>query len=130
MIKTIGKITLAGILAAVVLGVPVRMSAQDQSKPAAPPAATTPQPKAKSPPFRGKLAVVDKTAKTITLDDKSKRTFQITSETKLMKNGKPATLDDGVVGEPVTGTYQKEDDGKLVAKVVYFGGKKTDTSTK
>jgi hypothetical protein len=130
MVKTIGKLTLAGILAAVILGVPVRMSAQDQPKPPVPPAATAPQPKAKSPPFKGKLGAVDKTAKTITLDDKLKRTFQITSETKLMKNGKPATLDDGVVGDPVTGTYQKGDDGKLVAKTVYFGGKKTETSTK
>src|SRR5437868_1540907 len=47
-------------------------------------------------PFHGKLAKVDKVAKTITV---GKRSFQITSETKLKKTGgKPATLDDGVVG--------------------------------
>lgn len=71
-------------------------------------------------PFHGKLAAVDKNAKTITVGE---RTFQITSETKLSKSGKPATLDDGVVGEEVAGNYQKADDGKLHAKSVRFGAK-------
>ena len=47
-------------------------------------------------PFRGKLAAVDKTAKTIKV---GKSIYQITSETRLLKGGKPATLGDGVVGE-------------------------------
>src|SRR5881275_2621636 len=106
MIKSLGKITLAGLLAAIVLGVPVRVSAQDKPKetPAAPalPAAGA---KAKAVPFKGKIGAVDKSAKTITLEDKNKRVFQITSETKIMKGDKPATLDDGVVGEIVTGSY-------------------------
>ena len=59
-------------------------------------------------PFRGKLASVDKSAKTITVGE---RTFQITSETKTMKAGKPATLDDAVVGEEVGGQYRKAEDG-------------------
>ena len=53
----------------------------------------------------------------------SKRTFVVTSDTKFFKGGKPATLGDGVVGQKVTGSYVKSDDGKLVAKTIYFGGK-------
>ena len=48
-------------------------------------------------PFHGNLAAVDKTAKTIKVGESI---YQITSETKIIKDGKPATLDDGVVGEP------------------------------
>ena len=69
-------------------------------------------------PFRGKLTSVDKSAKTITVGE---RTFQITSETRIMKAGKPATLDDAVVGEEVGGQYKKAGDGKLVAGMVRFG---------
>ena len=71
-------------------------------------------------PFHGKLVAVDKTAKTITVGE---RTFQITSESKLSKAGKPATLDDAAVGDEVSGNYQKADDGKLHAKSVRFGPK-------
>ena len=71
-------------------------------------------------PFHGKISTVDKTAKTITAGE---RTFQITSETKLKKGGKPATLDDAVVGEAIGGNYQKGDDGKLNARTVNLGPK-------
>jgi hypothetical protein len=69
-------------------------------------------------PFRGKLAAADKAAKTITVGE---RTFQITSDTRIMKAGKPATLDDAVVGEDVGGSYDKGEGDKLVAKMVRFG---------
>jgi hypothetical protein len=118
MIKSIGKLSLAGILAALILGVPVRVSAQAQEPAPASPAPAPAKPKAI--PFKGKLAAVDKAAMTITV---SKRAFSITSETKLFKDGKSATLEDGVVGERVTGSYFKGDDGKLMAKSVYWGGK-------
>jgi hypothetical protein len=52
-----------------------------------------------------------------------KRVFFVTSETKIFKSDKPATFADGVVGEYVTGSYKKSDDGKLIAHSVYFGGK-------
>ena len=119
MIKSIGKLTLAAIFAAMVVGMPVQVSAQDK-KDAAPAAPA----KAKTPSFRGTLAKVDESAKTITVENKTKenRTFHITSETKITKNKKPATLSDGVVGEPVSGTYD-ETDGKMVAKKVTFGAK-------
>ena len=156
MIKAIGKMTLAGLLAAIVLGVPVGASAQDPNglagitnapatgtnSPAKPKAkshakaktkkaATTdesakPTKAAKATNFSGKLAAIDKQAKTITLDDKDKRVFQMTSETKVLKGAKgsekPATLEDGTVGEHVTGSWVKAEDGKMALKSLYFRG--------
>ena len=122
MIKSIGKLTLATILAALVVGVPMGVSAQEKTAPA-PAAPASPEAKTKSGPFHGKLSAVDKVKKTITLEGKSKRTFEITSETKLTKNSKPATLDDAVIGEDVGGYYTKSADGKMVAKSIRFGAK-------
>ena len=68
-------------------------------------------------PAGGKLVSVDKTAKTITV---GKRTFHVTAETKMQKAGKPATLDDAVVGEAV-GIYYKNEGGKLMALTLRFG---------
>ncbi len=61
-------------------------------------------------PFRGKIASVDKQAKTIKVGE---RTFQITAESKITKTGKPATLDDATVGEEVGGSYKEGADKKL-----------------
>lgn len=79
--------------------------------------------KARPVPFQGTLAKVDKSARSITV---GKRVFQITAETRLFKNGGavPAVLEDGVVGQRVTGSYLKSAEGSaLVARSVYFGGK-------
>jgi hypothetical protein len=76
--------------------------------------------KRSSIPFRGNIVTMDKAARTITVN---KRVFQITSETKIFKSDKPAAFADGVVGDYVTGSYKKTDDGKLIANSVYFGGK-------
>jgi len=123
MMKSIGKLTLATILAALVVGVPMGVLA-DSTNAVAPAAPAAPAPKPRAIPFKGKLGSVDKVNKSITLDDKNKRTFQITSDTKIMKAGKPATLDDGVIGDDVRGSYIKGDDGKtLTAKSIYFGAK-------
>ena len=61
-------------------------------------------------PFRGKIASVDKQAKTVKVGE---RTFQITAESKIAKAGKPATLDDVTVGEDVGGAYREGADKKL-----------------
>ncbi len=71
-------------------------------------------------PFNGKLAGVDKVAKTITV---GKRTFQLTSETKLRKANQPASLDDAVVGEKCSGYVKPTEDGKWIATTVNFGPK-------
>jgi hypothetical protein len=68
-------------------------------------------------PARGKLAAVDKAAKTIKVGE---RTFHVTDQTRIQKTGKPATLDDAVVGENV-GIFYKEEGGKLMALTLRFG---------
>jgi len=67
------------------------------------------------------LKSVDSTAKTISV---GALTVQITSETKIDKAGQPAMLQDGVVGEVVSGAYKKTEDGKLDATTVHFGPRK------
>jgi hypothetical protein len=71
-------------------------------------------------PFHGKLAALDKSARTVTI---GKRTFHVTSDTKIMKAGKPATFEEGVVGEESSGYFKASDDGKLVASKLTFGPK-------
>ena len=85
--------------------------------------AQTPKPegKQKQMPFRGKVSAVDKTAKTITLEGKEKgRTYRITSTSKITKGGKPAVLDDVVVGQSVGG-LAKETAGKWEVATLNIG---------
>lgn len=63
-------------------------------------------------PFRGKVTAADKAAGTFTV---GKRVFHVSDQTKLTKQGKTAGLSEAVVGETVTGTYLKAEDGKLNA---------------
>ncbi len=80
--------------------------------------------RAKQAPFRGVLGSVDKVNKSITIKGKAKnRTFQITSSTRLTKDGKPAVLDDAVVGDQVAGTWRESADGKQEAVMVRLGAK-------
>jgi hypothetical protein len=125
MFRTILKLGTITLLAAAVAGAPVQLLAQNTNKPAAEKKTAVAKKdsaakKKSAHPFRGKLAEVDKAAKTIKL---GQSTYQITSETKITKDGKPATLEDGVVGEPVTGYAKPTEDGKMVAASVYFGAK-------
>lgn len=80
--------------------------------------------KASHLPFTGKLKAVDQTAKTITVGT---RTFQITSQTKIFKNEKPATLEDLKVDEDIRGAYKTGADDKLEAISVYAGPKPEKT---
>lgn len=75
-------------------------------------------------PFKGTLDA--KSATSITVGT---RTFELTSETKIMKDGKAATLADGEVGKEVAGSY-REDGGKLTAKSVRFGPKPPESTDK
>ena len=111
MIKSILKLSLLGLLAVAVMGTPVALHAQEA------PAAKKP---ARPVPFHGKLKAIDNTAKTISVGE---QTIQITSETKIIKSGKPATLADGAVGDEVAGAYRKNEEGKLDAMSLRFGPK-------
>jgi len=114
MSKSILKLTLLGLFAAAVASAPLPARAQTN-------AATPPEKKQRTTmPFHGKLKAIDATAKTITIGE---RTFQVTSDSKIFKNDKPATLADAAVGEEAGGSYKKTEDGKLDVLTVHFGAK-------
>lgn len=126
MKKSIIQFSSLSLLAATLLAAPAVVRAQDSATNVPPSGAGQPAPpahKAKKHDhtvFNGKLASVDTKAMNLTVGE---RTFEITSETKITKAGQPATLADGVVGEPVAGTYKKGTDGKLTAMSIHFGAK-------
>ncbi|HSU53280.1 MAG TPA: hypothetical protein VLT36_04400 [Candidatus Dormibacteraeota bacterium] len=121
--KCISKLLVCASVAAVlVASVPARAQSTNKA-PAEKKSSATAEPstkKSRSIPFEGNVTGVDKSAKTLKVD---KRTFQITSETKIYKGDKAALLESGTEGEYVTGSYKKTEDGKLIANSVYFGGK-------
>jgi hypothetical protein len=59
--------------------------------------------KARPLPFHGNIGSVDKQARTIKV---GKRTFLVTAETKVTKNGNAATINDATAGEEVGGSYR------------------------
>lgn len=120
---TIAKIMTLGLLAAAMAASPLAVRAQDA--PASAPAKSKGK-KSEHLVFNGKVTGVDTNALTLTV---GKRTFEITSDTKINKHGKPATLAEGVVGEPVAGSYKQGPDGKLTATTVNFGAKSRDAKT-
>ena len=67
--------------------------------------------------------------KTVLVEEKDAgRVFQITSQTRISKAGKPATLDDGVPGEEVAGSAREAADGKREALSVRFRPKASASS--
>ena len=67
--------------------------------------------------FRGKIAALDKTAKTVTVEE---RVFQINASTVIRKAGKPATRDAVAAGEEIGGTPTRR---VTTAKMLRFGPK-------
>ena len=144
MKKHIARLSMLTLCAAALLAVPALSRAQDNNTaptaapadvpaatPAVAPAAAQTAPIKKhsaapaSLPFHGTLTAVDTNAMTLTVE---KRTFNMTSETIITRDGKPAVLADGVAGEPVRGAYKKSADGKLDAVTVRFGGKQKEAA--
>jgi hypothetical protein len=123
MKKQIIRLTL-GFFATAIIAAPMLSRAQDAgtNTPAAPPAQTAPvKPKKhEGLVFRGAVSAVDAKAMTLTV---GKRTFAVTSDTKITKEGKPAILSDIAVGDKVGGAYKKADDGKLCATTINDGKK-------
>ena len=109
---------------------PAQPSDPNAAAPKTEPAA--PKKKSKSDPvakghgmqFHGKIEAVDQVGKTVTVKGKEKEhVLQITSHTKLSKEGKPATLADAVVGENVTGFARETTAGKFEATSIRFNTK-------
>lgn len=80
-------------------------------------------------PFRGVVASVDATARTVTLEGKgSRRVIAILPDTRLIRAGNPATLEDVKAGEKVGGTLRKSGEGREVALLFRVGDKPEETS--
>ena len=75
-------------------------------------------------PFRGRIHSVDTEAMTVTLDGKvKKRTLQLTAKSKIVKNGKPASLGDALAGEEVGGQIIRHLDGREEVFSIRLGPK-------
>jgi hypothetical protein len=73
-------------------------------------------------PFHGMISAVDQGAKTFTLAGKKQsRVFKITDKTFITKAGKPATMTDVTENEEASGSYWKNADGTLEAKMLRLG---------
>src|SRR5438552_5782661 len=127
--KLLLKFAVWSVLAAALTRLPAQIAAQTTNKPAAqnkpaekqsPAEKKESSPKAQSIPFHGHILELNKAAKTVKVD---KRIFEINSDTKIYRGEKPAAFEAGILGEYITGSYKKTDDGKLVARSIYFGGK-------
>jgi Cu/Ag efflux protein CusF len=117
MNKFILKLSLLSLLAMAIAATPIVSRAQTTSTNTTPKKKVAPN---RTLPFRGKLKAIDNTAKTITVGTE---TIYITSETKITKSSKPATLEDGIVGDDVAGAYHKDAEGKSDAISLRFGPK-------
>ena len=119
------KLASTSLLAAVISAMPLQLLAQTTNPPATEKksAATKKEPgekKKSAHPLRGKLAKIDQAAKTIQI---GKSTYLITSQTKITKDGKPATLADAAVGDYVTGYTKPAEDGTMFASSLKIGAK-------
>jgi len=114
--------TIMGLAVAAILAVPALTRAQDASSSTNAPSTSEPAPTKKKKhdtlPFHGKVEALDTNAMTLTV---GQLVIQVTSDTKITKDGKPATLSEGTVGENVGGAYKKDASGKLNATTVHFG---------
>jgi hypothetical protein len=73
-------------------------------------------------PFHGMISAVDTRAKTFTIAGKdTPRVFKLTDQSVITKAGAAASMKDVVEKEEVRGTYWKEADGTLLAKMVKVG---------
>ncbi len=115
------KLIIPLLLALAVVGAPAVSLAADQ--PASPASEGKKDAKAKFRPFRGTIKTIDKSAKVITLDGEKAQTFQITSETKINKDKKPAILDDLATGDVVGGRARETGDGKWDALTINVSNK-------
>ena len=111
------KIIVIGLVAAFAAGATVTVQAQEKKAEAAAEGKSN-----RAIPFSGNINEIDKSAKTINIGKQKKRTIQITDKTKIMKDGKAATLDDAKVGDEVGGSY-RDNDGKLEAASLRIGPK-------
>ena len=123
MTKNISKIAVLSLFAATLVAMPALSRAEEGTSTNAPASSDQTPAKPKKHgnlPFHGNLSAVDTKAMTFTVGT---LTLQVTSDTLITKDGKSATLADGVVGELVSGAYKKTNNGKPNATSLHFGAK-------
>ena len=119
--KTKSPLPTAICVAALILGVSSGAPAKEtKTETSIPKATASPPTKAKAIPYRGNVASIDASVKTFTV---GRRTIKVTDQTKITKQGAAATMVDITVGEKVSGSYWKKDDGSLEAKNIKVGAK-------
>ncbi|MGA2787440.1 MAG: hypothetical protein ABSF60_07925 [Verrucomicrobiota bacterium] len=116
------KITTLSLFAAVLVVMPAWSRAEGTGTNAPAASGQTPVKPTKhgSLSFHGNLGAVDLKAMTLAVGT---LTLRVAPDTTIIRDGKSATLADGVVGEPVSGTYKKTGDGKLTAISIHFRAK-------
>ena len=78
--------------------------------------------------FTGKFLTLDAQAKTFTVDSATNDVVQVTSQTKIEKNRKPATFEDLAVGQTVTGSKHQNASGVWEASLVSVAVPKPPTT--
>lgn len=119
MKRAMKPVLVATVLAACLAGAPWALWAAEQ--PAEKPAEAQKAPKAKPRPFKGTIKAFDKVAMSITLEGEKAQTIYITSQTRIFKDGQPATTDAVTVGERVSGSVREGAEGKLEAVILRLG---------
>lgn len=119
----IKKLVGIGLVAAFAAGATVTVQAQDKKAEKAEQKVSAEGKSNRAIPFFGKINEVDQAAKTINIGKTKKRTIHITDKTKVMKDGKPATLADAKSGDDVGGSYRESADGKMEANSLRIGQK-------
>ncbi len=132
--KNLLKLSTLTLLALSLAGLPLVTSAQTNAPTTEKKSKSGKKDAPKGHAIHGKLVSIDKTEKSITV---GKSTYMVTSDTKITKDGKAATLEDGVVGEECGGYVRTNSVGKVVLSTLRFGAKpdsekkpgKSDSST-
>ena len=124
--KIKSPLPIAICVAALILGASSGASAKEtKTETAIPKATASPAGNARAIPFRGNVASIDASVKTFTV---GRRTIKVADQTKITKQGATATMADITVGEKVSGSYWKKDDGSLEAKNIKVGVKMAEAA--
>jgi hypothetical protein len=103
------------------------LSASASPIPSAPPASV---PSNRPLPFHGMVSGVDQKNKSFTISGKgATRVFKVTSKTQILKGAATAAMKDIIDNEEVSGSYWRNPDGSLEAKVVKLGPMEKKTAS-
>jgi hypothetical protein len=114
MYKNLLKISLLTVVATAMVALAPASRADDTNA-----AAASDQPSMKGK-ISGMVSSVDTNAMTIAVGN---QTYSVSDDSQISRNGKPATITDIVVGDPVKGSYTKDADGKMTLTKAKFGKK-------